>query len=688
MANELTKIPKFRRCVLQNFPFIEQDFDALTDYQLLCKVVEYLNKVITSQNEVIDVAESLTVAFNQLQSFVEDYFDNLDVQEEINKKLDEMAEDGTLQEIITAYIQANVAWTFNTVDDMKTATNLVNGSYAQTLGFHSLNDGGGALYYNTGTANEMDVIAIDSLYAVLCPINATITIKQFGSLTSEDNTAILQEAINFGIDHKCKLIINSDVNINTLDDELITINGDIEIDGNHQKIYNNVIGDYHSVFMITGKVDIKNLTLVDYKNNAPTAQTGIVDDTDRIDFYLRECTDSNFENITIDNCLGIWQFICVRCENVNIKNNIINYNDAYTVNYDRTSMYLNGANIICENNLLNGVSKARTGIEAHGDNVLVKNNRIIGYRSPIYIVNDESPLYDEIHQVNIIGNYCKTERGLCIWLEGDEDVDTINILDNTIISTGDWYGIHTYDVLGENFTVKNINIKNNVIKHLGTTTKETFRFSPTQVGTNKNVTIKHITITDNDITEGGTGYTFELYDQLDGVSFGSIIVKNNTMTLNSNTLAHYVSTAGRINNVEFVSNIIKNNGTSLMGVSTSTKNGEIQIHDNIIEKTLTSIAGGNVNINTSIKGTFPVDLKTLNVKDFYYVDIKDILGNSCRTSANGNNYILYNSAVLTGTQFKKGDIIYNTNPVIGSPFGWISIGNDNFRIIQNILGGV
>ncbi len=84
---------------MQNFPFIEQDFDALTDYELLCKVVEYLNTVITSQNEVIDVAESLTAAFNELQSFVDNYFDNLDVQDEINNKLDEMAEDGTFQQI-------------------------------------------------------------------------------------------------------------------------------------------------------------------------------------------------------------------------------------------------------------------------------------------------------------------------------------------------------------------------------------------------------------------------------------------------------------------------------------------------------------------------------------------------------------------------------------------------------------
>lgn len=111
MANELTKIPKFRRCVLQNFPFIEQDFDALTDYQLLCKVVEYLNKVITSQNEVTDITESLAIAFNDLHSFVDNYFDNLDVQEEINNKLDQMAEDGTLAPLLES------AWVSYTSSD-------------------------------------------------------------------------------------------------------------------------------------------------------------------------------------------------------------------------------------------------------------------------------------------------------------------------------------------------------------------------------------------------------------------------------------------------------------------------------------------------------------------------------------------------------------------------------------------
>lgn len=100
----VTKIPKFRKCVLQNFPFIEQDFDALTDYELLCKVVEYLNTVIASQNQTMENVESLTQAFNTLTDYVNNYFENLDVQEEINNKLDQMAQDGSLTALIKAYI--------------------------------------------------------------------------------------------------------------------------------------------------------------------------------------------------------------------------------------------------------------------------------------------------------------------------------------------------------------------------------------------------------------------------------------------------------------------------------------------------------------------------------------------------------------------------------------------------------
>ena len=34
----------FRDFVIKNFPFLEDDFDALTDYQLFCKMVGYMKK--------------------------------------------------------------------------------------------------------------------------------------------------------------------------------------------------------------------------------------------------------------------------------------------------------------------------------------------------------------------------------------------------------------------------------------------------------------------------------------------------------------------------------------------------------------------------------------------------------------------------------------------------------------------
>lgn len=102
-----THLTPFKRCVLQNFPFIEADFDALTNYGLLCKVVEYLNKVIDSQNDVqnnmVIVNEafiSLRDQFIALKNYVDNFFNNLDLQDEVDNKLDEMLANGDLGEAI------------------------------------------------------------------------------------------------------------------------------------------------------------------------------------------------------------------------------------------------------------------------------------------------------------------------------------------------------------------------------------------------------------------------------------------------------------------------------------------------------------------------------------------------------------------------------------------------------------
>lgn len=221
---KFTRLTPFKRCVLQNFPFIEADFDALTNYGLLCKVVEYLNKVIDSQNEVQGVTEEIVTAFNNLYDYVKNFFDNLDVQDEINNKLDAMVEDGTLQEIITTYIQSNVTWTFDNVSSMKSATNLMDGSYAKTLGYYQPNDGGASQYLirsrtESDTPNDGNLIAIgDDLIAELIVINDQVCVKQFGAKgdgTTDDSTAI-NNALSFkGNDKIAVTFVGSETYLST-----------------------------------------------------------------------------------------------------------------------------------------------------------------------------------------------------------------------------------------------------------------------------------------------------------------------------------------------------------------------------------------------------------------------------------------------------------------------------------------
>ena len=79
----------FYWCMLESFPFIENVFHEIDNYHLLCRIVEYVNKIGNKTNE-------LGLKVQELNN----WFNSLDVQDEVNKKLDEMALNGTLSEII------------------------------------------------------------------------------------------------------------------------------------------------------------------------------------------------------------------------------------------------------------------------------------------------------------------------------------------------------------------------------------------------------------------------------------------------------------------------------------------------------------------------------------------------------------------------------------------------------------
>ena len=182
---EYKNLTPFKWFVLENFPFIEADFDALTEWQLFCKLGKEMNKIINSENTLGTQIENVTNAFIELQKFVNNYFDNLDVQEEINNKLNTMAQDGTLQNIISEFLKIKTELLFNSVSEMLSSSNLIEGSTAKTLGYYNFNDGGSARYKivndNSLIVDNMTVYLLNNGLKAVLIYDTKINIMSLGA---------------------------------------------------------------------------------------------------------------------------------------------------------------------------------------------------------------------------------------------------------------------------------------------------------------------------------------------------------------------------------------------------------------------------------------------------------------------------------------------------------------------------
>ena len=180
---------------------------SMTYEEQLTWLCNYISQtLIPALNTNAEAVQELQSLYEDLQNYVNNYFDNLDVQEEINNKLDEMAESGELAQIIAEYLNLTVMYAYDTVDDMKNAENLQNGAIVRTLGFYSYNDRGGAYYKirpvtTDDVINEMDIIAVydNTLIAELIkqyPINPLKLGAKADGIT--DDSAVIQRAIDLG----------------------------------------------------------------------------------------------------------------------------------------------------------------------------------------------------------------------------------------------------------------------------------------------------------------------------------------------------------------------------------------------------------------------------------------------------------------------------------------------------------
>lgn len=256
-----TKLSPFKHFCVTIGEIPSSYLESMTYYELLNWFCDYLqNTVIPAVNTNAEAVEEIQTLFIELKNYVDNYFDNLNVQEEINNKLDDMVEQGTLQEIIADYLSSKAIFGFDTVADMKQSNNLIDGSYAETLGYYEKNDGGASLYKIrnkeiSDVVNEMELIEInENLVAELVINNQTINIKQFGAYGNgvHDDTSILNYALSLSSDIVKKILLNETYLISS--PLLISSNKDIE--GIKKDLQYN---SYEATIITTSDITMLNL---------------------------------------------------------------------------------------------------------------------------------------------------------------------------------------------------------------------------------------------------------------------------------------------------------------------------------------------------------------------------------------------------------------------------------------------
>lgn len=183
--------------------------ESMSYYETLCALRNYLvntvipainnnaNAVTELQNKYTEFTNTINQTVKDLENYIDNYFKNLDVQTEINNKLDEMAESGELTDIIGQYLELNSVLAFNTRTDLKNANNLNDGSFTYCFGKDTYNDGYGAFYkirksINTDVADGENIIALTNYPALVA--------EKMPNKYLSDSISILESTLNQKID--------------------------------------------------------------------------------------------------------------------------------------------------------------------------------------------------------------------------------------------------------------------------------------------------------------------------------------------------------------------------------------------------------------------------------------------------------------------------------------------------------
>ena len=199
------KIQPFKMWCQKVLPTVYDD--SLSYYECLIKLTDYLNQVIDNINALLDSEEAfqsdmsaqwteykntLTAEWTTYKNYIDNYFTNLNVQTEINNKLDAMAQDGSLDALIQPYVNSEIAsqvaaWLTSHVDPVGSAVVVddslsIEGAAADAK---TVGDLFADSYLNKGIIEEgtdLDDITYNSVYQISDAVAPTLTNWAWDSL--------------------------------------------------------------------------------------------------------------------------------------------------------------------------------------------------------------------------------------------------------------------------------------------------------------------------------------------------------------------------------------------------------------------------------------------------------------------------------------------------------------------------